>query len=411
MGYQSTFLVGVRWNGALKIASKLISALKLAIMARLLSPKDFGIFSLVLVSISLVEVFTESGINTILVQSHKKIEEYVNTAWIFSIFRGIAIALIMIGLSFVLSNYYHEPSLKLLILGASLIPFVRGFINPAIITFYKELDFKKDTLYRISLVLIDFSVAVAAGFLLRSTVALILPIFVAALADVFISFRFLSIKPKLEFHWTTFSEIFHQTKWLNNISILDYLNKNADNLIVGRILGTTLLGFYQNAYALTQSATSELSLSVIHASFPIFTRLTSDTQRLRQAFFKVTKGYGLLLLIPTVLFMLFPKIIVQIQFGNQWLALAPILPILAASGYIQGYFNIGSSLLTAKKRYQFLSISLLVLLSTMVAGLLTFTPKYGLIGAAGSVLLARIITVPFYVLFTLKAIHTTSQQS
>lgn len=405
MSYKAAFISGIGWNGTFKIVSKLISAVKLAILYRLLSPTDFGLFSLVLVSISLVEVFTESGINTILIQSQKKIEGYVNTAWIFSIVRGVAICLIMILFSFVLSSYYQEPSLQHFILLASIIPIIRGFINPAIINFYKELDFKKDTFYRLSLVLVDFTCAVIAGFILKNTYALLIPMFFSALADVFISFYFVRIKPRFEFSLVMFKEMFHQTKWLNNITILDYLNKNLDNLIIGKILGVTMLGFYQSAFAFTQSATSELGLSVVHATFPIYSRLATDLSRLKKAFTKVALIFSGFLILPTLVFVLFPQFIVSIQFGNQWLVLASILPILAISGYIQGLFNMGSTLFTVRRKYHFLSLSLAITLFSMVAGLLLLTPRFGLLGGASSVLISRLITAPFFFYFIMQTLN------
>ncbi|MEO8581043.1 MAG: oligosaccharide flippase family protein [Patescibacteria group bacterium] len=404
MSYKSSFISGVAWNGTFKVLSKVVSAIKLAVLARLLTPRDFGVFSLVLVSISLVEVFTESGINTILVQSQKKIDEYISTAWIFSICRGVVISVIMIAMAFLLSSYYKEPSLVQFILFASGIPLVRGFINPAIINFYKELDFKKDTFYRMSLVAVDFCAAISAAFIFKNTYALIIPIFFSTVADVFISFYFVKVKPKFEFSRVIFKEIFHQTKWLNNISILDYLNKNLDNLIIGKILGTETLGFYQNAYAVTQSATSELGLSVIHASFPIYSRLSNDLVRLKTAFVKVAISFSILLVIPTMILVLFPQLIVKLQFGNQWVGLAAILPILAVSGYIQGLFNIGSTLFTVRRKYYFLSMVLATTLVSMVIGILVLTPKYGLIGGASSVLISRLVTLPIFFYFIIKTL-------
>lgn len=400
MSYQKSFLSGISWNGSFKIFSKVVSAVKLAVLARLLLPSDFGIFSLVLVSISLIEVFTESGINTILIQSQKKIDEFINTAWIFSIVRGFIISIVMIFMAFAMSSYYTEPALLKLIIFASIIPIIRGFINPAIIGFYKELDFKKDTFYRLSLVIVDFATAIFFGLVLRNTYALIIPIMFSALADVFISFYFVSLKPQFKFDRQVFQEIFSHSKWLNNISILDYLNKNLDNLIIGKFLGTVQLGFYQNAFSLTQSATSELGLSVIHASFPIYSRLSDDLPRLKRAFSKVALSFCALLIIPTMLFVLFPHLIVMIQFGDKWLQLVAILPILGLAGYIQGVLNIGSTLFTVRKKYSYLSLVLATSLITMVIGLLYLSPRYGLVGGASSILISRLITFPVFLFLT-----------
>ena len=396
MGYKRSFFSGFTLNGALKLSSKVVSAIKIWFLARLLTPTDFGLFSLVLVSVSLIEVFTESGINIVLVQSQKKIEEYIDTAWIFSIFRGFVICGVMTLLAFSMSSYYHEPHLLNLILFASFVPIIKGFINPGIITFYKELNFKKDTMYRFALIITDFIVAIIGGLLLKNTYALVIPLFFSAAMDVFISFKYVSIKPRLKFNLPIFKEIFAHSKWLNGISILDYLNKNVDNLIIGRMLGTTSLGLYQNAFALSQSLTAEIGLSAIHASFPIYARLSEDLERLRRSFFKVAGLFSLITLPPALILVLFPELIIRLQFGDQWLNAIAILPILALAGYVQGFLNIGSTIFTVKKKYRLLSLSLAITLVSMVAGLMILSPRYGLVGSALSVLISRLITLPVF---------------
>jgi O-antigen/teichoic acid export membrane protein len=396
MGYKRSFYSGFTLNGALKLSSKVIAAIKIWFLARLLTPTDFGLFSLVLVSVSLIEVFTESGINVVLVQSQKKIEEYIDTAWIFSIFRGLVICGVMILLAFSMSSYYNEPNLLNLILFASLVPIIKGFINPGIITFYKELNFKKDTMYRFALVITDFVVAIIGGLILKNTYALVIPLFFSAAVDVYISFKYIPIKPQFKFSLPIFKEIFAHSKWLNGISILDYLNKNVDNLIIGRMLGTASLGLYQNAFALSQSLTAEIGLSAIHASFPIYARLSEDAERLRRSFFKVASLFSLLTLVPTIILIIFPELIIRLQFGDQWLSAIAILPILALAGYVQGFLNIGSTIFTVKKKYYMLSLSLGITLISLVIGLMVLSPRYGLVGSALSVLISRLITLPIF---------------
>lgn len=413
MSYKHSFFSGIAWNGGLKVFSKLLTAVKLFILARLLLPQDFGLFSLVLVSVSLIEVFTESGINTILVQSQKKLEEYLGTAWIISIGRGVLIAGAMVFLSFVMSHYYQESRLQSLILFASLVPLIRGCINPAIISFYKNLKFRQDTYYRLTLVITDLVTAILFGFILRNPFALIMPMIVSALVEVFVSYKFVHVWPNLHFNKAIFEEILSQTKWLNGIAILDYLTKNADNLIIGRFLGTTQLGFYQNAFALSQSATSELGLSVIHASFPIYTRFSEDTARLKRAFIKVSTLFCFILLIPLFILIAIPDIVVHIQFGEGWEQIIPILPILALSGYIQGLFNIGSTVFTVRKKYYYLTTTLGLLFTGMIVGLLILIPQYGLMGGAISILISRLVTLPFFLWFIIQSLKTneTAQTS
>lgn len=403
MGYQLTFIRGLSWSSGLKIASKLLTAGKIAILARLLSPTDFGLFSLVLVALSVVEVFMETGINTIIVQSKKEISYYLNTAWVVSIVRGFGIAVLMVILSYPLRYFYQESTLTALIFIAASVPIIRGFINPAIVTFHKHLNFKTDTVYRFSLALADVVFAVLFAFIWPNIYALIFSVIMNAVIDVVLSYSMVRQWPKFQFSRNVFAEILDNTKWLNGFSILDYLNKNVDDLIIGRTLGIQSLGFYRNGYALTQSGTAEFGLSVIHAAFPVLTKI-EDPKRFRKAVLKVLGSFSLVLLIPTIIFCTFPEFIVKVLLGDEWLAVIPLVPLLAIAGYLQGIENIISTIFIAKKSYKFLLLTLLLTLGVMVITLAPLSLQYGLWGAGLSILLSRVISLPLYFFGTWRSV-------
>jgi len=95
MGFYKQAAKGVGWMGGLRVFSRGLTLLKTAILARLLVPVQFGVFGVVTLVISLFEILTETGINTILIQEDEDIKSFINTAWIISIFRGILISLLV----------------------------------------------------------------------------------------------------------------------------------------------------------------------------------------------------------------------------------------------------------------------------------------------------------------------------
>src|SRR5258708_5364169 len=108
MGYTRKALHGVGWNSVLKILSAFVTAVKIFALARLLTPTDFGLFSLVAIAIGLIEATTETGINTTIVQSAKSVHYFLDTAWVIAIFRGLVISIVMIGLGFFMQQFYQE---------------------------------------------------------------------------------------------------------------------------------------------------------------------------------------------------------------------------------------------------------------------------------------------------------------
>ncbi len=409
MGYRTTFLHGIGWNGSLKVVTKVIAVGKLAVISRLLSPNDFGVFALALIAISLFEVFTETGINTIIVQSEKKLAHFVDTAWIISIFRGIAISVLMLALAYPLSSFYHEPSLPPLIFIACLVPLVRGFINPAIVSVYKDLKFHHDTMFRLSLVVVETLATIVLAIIIPGPLALLLPMVLSAIVEVMFSFFFFSPRPTWKFKRDVFQEIMAGMKWLNGLSILEYLRKTLDDLTVGRMLGTSSLGIYRLGYNLPQASVTELGTSVIYSSFPVYKRLLNEPARLQKAFFQVVGGSSLILLFPTLLMVFFPNEVISVVLGDQWVLASTVLPFLALAGYVQGVVAIGSTLLTARQAYThhfaLIASSCLALGLTLYPLILT----YGLKGAGMSVLFSRIITIPIFIFYAQKALTSSNE--
>ena len=95
MGYTKDTMRGVGWVGGLRLITRIVSFARIAILARLLSPVQFGVFGIAMLVTALLEVLTETGINVILVQEKNDIKEYVDSAWIVSIIRGIIISIVI----------------------------------------------------------------------------------------------------------------------------------------------------------------------------------------------------------------------------------------------------------------------------------------------------------------------------
>ena len=89
MGYFDTSMSGVKWIGSFKILSRILSLVRIAILARILSPIQFGVFGIASLALSVVETLTEPGIYVYLMQEKKSIHKYIDTAWVISILRGV----------------------------------------------------------------------------------------------------------------------------------------------------------------------------------------------------------------------------------------------------------------------------------------------------------------------------------
>src|SRR5258708_10567934 len=140
MGYTKDTLKGFSWGVGIDMSSKGISFAKNIILSRFIfGPAEFGIFGVGFLILGFLELITETGINVYLVQEKDGVKEYLDTAWVVSIARGIIISVIIAILSYPIALFFNISDYRNFILATSIIPLVRGFLNPGIVSLQKNL--------------------------------------------------------------------------------------------------------------------------------------------------------------------------------------------------------------------------------------------------------------------------------
>jgi PST family polysaccharide transporter len=110
MGYFKTTISNVSWSAGQRWSIRGLTFVRIAILARLLLPSQFGLVSIATLVLGFLEIFTETWINVFLIQEKDDIAPFINTAWIISIIRGSLIGLIIILFSPLISAFFHSPA-------------------------------------------------------------------------------------------------------------------------------------------------------------------------------------------------------------------------------------------------------------------------------------------------------------
>ncbi|OGJ38619.1 MAG: hypothetical protein A2383_00040 [Candidatus Pacebacteria bacterium RIFOXYB1_FULL_39_46] len=403
MNYTRLSLAGFSWQTLYKGLLMLVALAKISVLARLLGPEAFGLFSLTLIALGITESLTQTGVNITILQSNRPIHYFLNSAWVIAILRGFLIGIIMLLLGLFMQNYYQEPQLLPLISVAALVPVIKGFINPYIVILHKDLRFFQDSLYRFSLVLVESLVAIFLGLLTHSVWALVWALLFSAIFEVILSFVAFKTKPKFIYLHSRGKTILENARFLSVATILNYLNENADNFLLGRLVGTYFLGIYHNAYSLSHKVNYDFSKSAHHSTIPIFTKLVDKPERLSRAFFKSLLALLVFVIVISLPLLIFPHFFVNLVLGEKWLEAVPFLRPLILAGIIQSISNLSYALFIAKKQYQIMNRHLLSSFILMTVLIIWWGSQAHLMGAVLGILTARIISLPLIVIGILQA--------
>lgn len=402
MGYFKDAAKGVSWMTALRLAIRSLAIIKIAILARILTPAQFGNYGISLLVLGFLEVLTETGINIFLIQKEGDTKTFLNSAWVVSILRGLLISLIILATGPFVVSFFNVPNVSGLLYITAGIAVVRGFINPIEVELQKKLLFTKEFLYRGFLYFIDAGVAVGLGFATHSESSMLFGMLAAAVVQVILSFMLFKDRPKLKVEKAKVLRVVNSGKWVTGAGIFSYLFQNIDNVTVGKVLGTGSLGLYQQAYGISTLPVTEIGNIFNKVTFPVYVRIGGDRMRLKKAFMKTMAVIALLAGAFALILLIFSRQIILVFLGEKWLAIEPVLKILAVFSALKSVLNFTYSLFLSLKLQKYVMFSELMGILGMGAVIYPMTLKYGIIGAGASTIVAFFCSLPVVIYGLIK---------
>lgn len=402
MGYYKQALNGISWMGALRVITRSLALVKIAILARILLPAQFGIYGIATLVLGFLEMLTETGINIFLIQQKEKIDEYVDSAWVVSIIRGFIIGLSIFLLAPFIARYFNSLGAIYILQIISIVPVIRGFINPSCIKYQKNLEFNKQFKYDSVIFFVDAIFAVFIGIITKSENSLIYAMIISTFLEAILSFIYFKPTPRFKFDKEKTMTVINRGKWITGAGIANYIFQNIDDILVGRMMGTASLGIYQQAYKISTLPVSEVGEVFNKVTFPIYVNLKDDKKRLKQAFLKTLLIICLLVIPFGFAVFKFPLQIINFVLGNKWISAAPVLQLLAIYGVLKAISNSFFSLFLGIDKQEVVTYITLFSTVCLIAILYPFIKIFGLLGAGYATIIATLLTIPVLIIYYSK---------
>jgi len=390
------------WVFALRIVTRLFGLGRTIALARLLAPADFGLFGIALLAMSALETFSQTGFHAALVQKKQDTRPYLDTAWTVQLIRAVVLALIAFSIAPYVASFFDTPATKPIIQVIAFSVLIGGFANIGVIYFQKELEFHKQFIYQLTATLADFSVAITAAFLLRSVWALVFGLLARSLVGTVLSYFIHPYRPRLGFNLRQFKELFGFGRWVLGSSILVFLTTQGDDIFVGKLLGTTMLGFYQMAYRLSNMPATEITHVISQVTFPAYSKLQDNLPRLREAYLKVLQITAFISFpLAGLIFILAPDF-TSIFLGEKWMPMVPAMQVLAIWGLMRSIGATTGPIFYAKGRPD-LATKLQVLNLVLLGGFVyVLTIRLGILGTSIALASVAVLTCPIHFYIIMK---------
>ncbi|MGB3532887.1 MAG: lipopolysaccharide biosynthesis protein [Microcoleaceae cyanobacterium] len=404
MSIKQKAIQGAFWSVIQNWGSQAGSLIVFLILARLLTPEAFGLIGLANIFVAFMQIFLEQGFTQALIQ-HEEIEpEELDTAFWSNIFIGFLLTIISFFLSGFVADIFEQPKLTPIIQCFSVLFFIKSLSHVHLAILSRTFAFKVMAVRTIIGITIGGIVGIIMAIRGFGVWSLVSQQFLYEAVEVFIIWGAIDWRPKLRFSFKHLRNLLNFGLNILALKFMNFCNKRTDNLLIGYFLGEVALGYYLIAFRVLEVMTQLLVSTTKQVALPTFSRLQTDLERFRQAFYKVTL-FTSVIAFPTFAGMIvFTKELILILFGEQWLPSVPVMQILALAGILNAVsFFSGSVLIAMGKPSWKLRLSILNAILNLIACLIAV--KWGIIAVSVAYVISSYLGFPVSLWMISKLIH------
>lgn len=323
------------WTFLQKAATRAVGLLKVVVLARLLAPEDFGLFGIALLTQATLDILLRFGVDEALIQRADDTGDLLDAAWTVKVVKAVVVAACLLVTAPQVAAFFDAPGATPLIRVLSAVVLMEGLENIGVVHFRRDLEFRKDFVLEFTSTTVNALVAVSLAVVLGSVWALMAGIAAGAAGRLVLSYALHPHRPRLDTNRRKMGELWGFGKWLFGSSTLAFASTQVDDVLIGRWLGAGSLGVYQVAYRISNTAATEVTHVISRVTFPAYSRLQSDPERLGRGFVS-TLSVTTLIAVPLAgAIVLFIPDFVRHVIGEKWSAAIGPVRILAAAGLVR----------------------------------------------------------------------------
>ncbi len=340
-GIGSQIAAGVAWMVLMRLAIRMLGFVSTIVLARLLTPADYGVIALAMIFVGLLDAFTAFGFDVVLIQDQDAPPEKYHCVWTLTVIRGISLAAITFLAAPLCADFFDEPALAAVLQVLAFATLVGAFENTATVDFRKHLQFDREFRLMVYPKVIGFVVTVALAIAWRDYWALAVGMVATRLVAVITGYVMRPYRPTpcLD-HW---AEIFRFSKWLMANSILRYGYNNSESMVLGKLMGSAAVGAYAIANEIAMMVSSELVAPIQRAILPGYAKLARSENGLRDAYLAVLGVTNVVGLPVSAGIALTADLFVPLLLGEKWSQAIPLIQILSVAVVLRlGLANSGT---------------------------------------------------------------------
>lgn len=395
---------GIVWSSVERFSVQGIQFLVMIVMARLLTPKDYGLVGMVAIFIAVAQSLVDSGFSQALIRKQNRTETDNSTVFYFNIVVGILLYLVLFAIAPLVADFYDSPELTALMRVICLSVVFNSFVVVQRALLTVNIDFKTQAKASLTAAVVSGVIGIGMAYSGFSYWSIVAQQLVNLGLNTLVLWIFTRWRPRWIYSWGSFRELFTFGSKLMFSGLLDVVYRNMYLLVIGKVFTASSLGYYTRANQFAEFPSSNLTGIMQRVTYPVLCQIQDDDERLAQIYRRFLRLSAFLIFPLLVGLSAVAEPFVLLLLKEQWLFAATLLQIICFAMMWYPIHAINLNLLQVKGRSD-LFLRLEIIKKAIAVLILCVTIPMGLIAMCVGQILSSLIALIINTNYTGKLIQ------
>ena len=375
---------GMIWTALQKYSTMIIQFISGIILARLLTPYDYGCIGMLLIFMVLAESFIDGGFGSALIQKKNPTQTDYSTIFFWNLGMSAVLYAVLYLSAPLIARFYGIPLLCDVLRVQGLVLFIYAFNIVQNNQLRKKMNFKVLSIVTIATSLTALSVTIIMAYKGFGVWALVAQNMLTAAIPAIVFWFYVRWRPRLVFSWQSFRELFSFGFYMFLTQLLNQFGHQIQGLLIGRFYNASTMGYYSKANSTERLASTSISKVMTQVTYPLYAAMQDDKAALGDMIKKITMTLSYVTFPLMFILLLCAKPLFILLYSDRWAASVPYFQVLCIAGlaYSLQSVNYQSVAAIGKSKTMFIwtFVKRAVGIGLVVAGLLLYGMKGLLVG-------------------------------
>ncbi|MBQ3944577.1 MAG: lipopolysaccharide biosynthesis protein [Alphaproteobacteria bacterium] len=323
---------GMVWTAFQKYSKIIIQFISGIILARLLTPFDYGCIGMLSIFMVLAEAFIDGGFGSALIQKKRPTQLDYSTIFFWNIGMAVVLYAVLFFCAPAISRFYNIPLLCNVLRVQGLVLFIYAFNIIQRNQLRKNLNFKLLSIVSISTSIIALAVTIVMAYKGFGVWALVAQNLIIAAIPSLVFWFYVKWRPIWAFSWASFKELFGFGFYMFLTHLLNRFGQQIQGLLIGKVYNASTMGYYSKAHSTEKLASTSISQILTQVTYPLYAEVQDDKVKLQSMVKRLTMTLSYLTFPLMFILLLCAKPIFVLLYSDRWLESVPYFQVLCIAG-------------------------------------------------------------------------------